>query len=523
MNGRVINFMKKAIHDMSPVWNPDLGDGYYKNPIIHADYSDPDVVRVGSDYFMVASSFNLTPCLPILHSKDLVNWTTVNHVAEHMPYERFNKPRHGEGVWAPSIRYHDDHYWVFFGAPDEGIFMSKTRDPFGEWSPLHLVKEVKGWIDPCPFWDEDGQAYLVHAFANSRIGFKSVLQICKMKSDGTALLDEGKFVFDGTKDHPTIEGPKMYKRNGYYYIFAPAGGVATGWQTILRSKSVFGPYEDKIVLHQGNTEINGPHQGGWVETESGESWFMHFQDKGAYGRITHLQPMWWENDWPVMGTGDGEIREPVSKWEKPKTSAPSEVKVPQTSDDFTDEDLGLQWQWRANRNKKWYDLKNNQLRLYAYQSTAKTIYDTPQILSQKFPAQVFTATTSIKFEPKDTNSVAGLYIGGFEYGGIKLKKSDHGLSLVKYKGKHTDQQTVENEEIMKEIDETDVFLRVSVNEKAECQLSYSVDQETYHQVGEAFTVTKGQWIGAQVGIFCLNTESDSSEDYAAFDWFVVSE
>src|SRR5699024_10904797 len=155
MNERVINFMKKAIHDMSPVWNPDLGDGYYKNPIIHADYSDPDVVRVGGDYFMVASSFNLSPCLPILHSKDLVNWTIVNHVCEHMPYERYNEPRHGEGVWAPSIRYHDDYFWVFFGAPDDGIFISKTKDPIGEWYTLQVVKEDKGSIDRCQFCKDD--------------------------------------------------------------------------------------------------------------------------------------------------------------------------------------------------------------------------------------------------------------------------------------------------------------------------------------------------------------------------------
>ena len=196
------------------VWSADLGNGDYQNPIIHADYSDPDVIRVGDDFYMVSSSFQMTPCLPILHSKDLVNWKIINHVAEKLPYSSYDQPRHGDGVWAPSLRYHDGKFWVFFGMPDEGIYMSTARDPAGEWTPLHQVKKVKGWIDTCPFWDDDGNAYLVSAFARSRIGFKSILHMSRMKPDGTELLDDGRHIFDGNEHHPTIEGPKMYKRNG---------------------------------------------------------------------------------------------------------------------------------------------------------------------------------------------------------------------------------------------------------------------------------------------------------------------
>ncbi|MCB0629654.1 MAG: glycoside hydrolase 43 family protein, partial [Lewinella sp.] len=278
------------------VYQPDLGNGKYKNPIIHADYSDPDVVRVGDDFFMVASSFNCVPGLPLLHSKDLVNWSIINNVIQKLePAEAFDQPQHGNGVWAPSIRYHAGWYYVFYGDPDYGIYMCRTRNPWGEWEPPHLVRAAKGWIDACPFWDDDGNAYLVHAFAGSRAAIKSILVLHKMSIDGTVLLDDGVLVFDGHKDHPTIEGPKMYKRNGYYYIFAPGGGVEFGWQTVLRSRNIYGPYEDKIVLSQNDTDINGPHQGAWIDTPNGESWFVHFQDKRAYGRITHLQPAEWKN------------------------------------------------------------------------------------------------------------------------------------------------------------------------------------------------------------------------------------
>jgi beta-xylosidase len=514
--------MSKIENKTYAKWAPDLGNGYYKNPIIHADYSDPDVVRVGDDYFMVASSFNMSPCLPVLHSKDLVNWTIINHVFEKIPYEKYKLPCHGEGVWAPSIRYHNGEFWVFFSTPDEGVFMSKTTDPFGAWSPLHLVKKVKGWIDPCPFWDDDGHAYLVHAFAKSRIGFKSKLQICKMKRDGTVLLDDGKVVFDGTVEHPTIEGTKMYKRNDYYYIFAPAGGVAAGWQTVLRSTAVYGPYEDQIVLHQGKTKINGPHQGGWVETNAGESWFIHFQDKGAYGRITHLQPMWWEEDWPIIGVGDGEIKEPVLEWKKPHvTNSSNQVIIPQTSDDFDHHSLGLQWQWRANYNKEWYALKNNRLRLFAHETVGKTLYDTPQILTQKFPARMFTATTCVTFNPLSDEVTTGLFVGGYSYGGLKLKRLGEGLSLILYQGKDSNGYTTEVEEVVGHVESSTVYLRVHLNENVECQFSYSVDHINYHLIEPLVPVTKGHWIGAIIGLFCMIEGKDNRADYADYSWFTI--
>jgi beta-xylosidase len=288
--------------NVSNVWVADNGDGTYKNPILHADYSDPDAIRVGDDFYMTASSFNAAPGLPILHSKDLVNWRLVNYVfAKQPPFDVFDKTQHGGGVWAPSIRFHNNEYYIFYPDPDFGIYVTKAKHPAGEWSKPLLIKAGKGWIDPCPLWDDDGNAYLVSAFAGSRAGIKTILIVNRMSPDGTRLLGEPVLVFDGHNTHPTVEGPKFYKRNGYYYIFAPAGGVATGWQLILRSKNVFGPYEERISLAQGKTNINGPHQGAWVTTQTGEDWFLHFQDRGAYGRIVHLQPMIWKNDFPIMG------------------------------------------------------------------------------------------------------------------------------------------------------------------------------------------------------------------------------
>ena len=338
------------------MWLADLGNGNYRNPILYADYSDPDAIRVGEDYFMVASSFSNSPALPILHSKDLVNWKVVNYCLKHIPEFRYNNPLHGCGVWAPSIRYHEGTYYVCFPMPDEGIYMTTTKDPFGEWSEPVNIRPGAGWIDPCPFWDDDGNAYLVAGVAKSRIGYKSVLHIVRMRPDGMGIFGDEVKIFDGNEnDQITIEGPKMYKRNGYYYIFAPAGGVKTGWQTILRSKNPFGPYEYKVVLRQGDSPVNGPHQGAWVDTITGEDWFLHFQDVYAAGRITHLQPMHWENDWPIIGVNKegNDYGEPVMQYVKPNIGKTAEefkdtdkypVCEPDTTDEFDTDKMMLQWQ-----------------------------------------------------------------------------------------------------------------------------------------------------------------------------------
>lgn len=308
----------------------------YANPVLHADYSDPDVCRVGEDYYMTASSFNCFPGLPILHSRDLVHWELAGAALSDYPGPDWFGPdadfhgrvQHGNGVWAPAIRYHDGWFYIFCGDPDRGIFMVRTQDPHGRWEDPVWVVKAKGFIDPCPLWDEDGRAWLSHAAAGSRAGLKSVVFVAPMSPDGTRLLGPSRIVYDGHKTQPTIEGTKFYKRDGRYYIFAPAGGVKTGWQTVLRAESPYGPYEERIVMASAEGTINGPHQGGWVETAQGEHWFLHFQDKGAYGRIVHLQPMTWRSDgWPLIGEdpdGDG-IGQPVASYRMPLHQARAQV------------------------------------------------------------------------------------------------------------------------------------------------------------------------------------------------------
>jgi beta-xylosidase len=387
------------------------------------------------------------------------------------------------------------------------------------------VKEAKGWIDPCPFWDDDGQAFLVHAFANSRAGIKSVLDICRMSPDGTRLLDEGTRVFDGREHHPTIEGPKMYKRNGNYYIFAPAGGVTPGWQTVLRSTNVFGPYEDKIVLAQGDTEINGPHQGGWVELESGEHWFVHFQDRGAYGRITHLQPVRWINDWPVMGIdkdGNG-TGEPVLTYKKPNVGRTWPIAVPATTDEFDSTTRALQWQWHANFKADWSSLTGRPgwLRLFAQPRPdgAANLWPVPNLLLQKLPAPGFTVTTRLDATALAEGARTGLVMFGMDYAYLSVERTSGGLQVRRVTCKDARGGKGEIEEAAVPLSGEEVILRVSVRPEAVCSFSYSTDGEKFTPIGNEFTAVEGRWIGAKVGLFCLQSTGAGTGGYADFDWF----
>ena len=515
---------------VSKAWSPDNGDGSYKNPIIHADYSDPDAIRVGMDYYMVSSSFEAIPGLPILHSRDLVNWTHIGHALRRQPpFEHFSIPRHGEGVWAPSLRFHKGEFYLYYPDPDFGIYLTKAKNPAGPWSDPVLVEGGKGLIDPCPLWDDDGKAYLVHAYAGSRAGIKSIIVVKKMNPEGTRILDEGVLVYDGHDLDPTIEGPKFYKRNGYYYIFAPAGGVSTGWQLVLRSKNIYGPYERKNVMDQGNTSVNGPHQGAWVNTHTGEDWFLHFQDREAYGRIVHLQPMKWLNDWPVIGIdrdGDGK-GEPVMVYKKPNVGKSYPKATPPDSDEFNGTTLGPQWQWMANPKATWSFISptTGTLRLFSDKlpDSARNLWEAPNVLLQKFPAEEFTVTTKMIFRPnaKLENEKAGLVVMGYSYAGLALKRGKSGNNLVFIHAKDAVKGNKETEQVIMPLKDSIIYLRVVISKGAKCQFSYSLNGQAFTTAGAPFQAEVGRWIGSKVGIFCTRETTINDSGWADFDWFRV--
>ncbi|UBD71924.1 glycoside hydrolase 43 family protein [Bacteroides sp. BFG-257] len=533
---------------VSEVWVADQGNGKYKNPVLYADYSDPDACRVGDDYYMTSSSFNCLPGLQILHSKDLVNWTIIGAAVPYAlpPIETPERPEHGNRVWAPAIRHHNGEFYIFWGDPDQGAFMVKAKDPKGPWTEPVLVKPGKGIIDTCPLWDEDGKVYMVHAYAGSRAELKSVITICELNAEATKAITPSRIVFDGHEVHQTCEGPKFYKRNGYYYIFHPAGGVPTGWQVVLRSKNVYGPYEWKTVLAQGNSPVNGPHQGAWVDTPTGEDWFFHFQDVGAYGRLVHLQPMKWVNDWPVIGIdkdGDG-CGEPVMTYKKPNVGKTYPICTPQESDEFDGYTLSPQWQWHANINEKWAYYAGDQsiVRLYSYPVVKeyKNLFDVANLLLQKAPAPNFTATMKLTFKPVDKykGERTGLVVMGMDYAGLILENTDKGLVLSQVSCLKADKGTPEQVNGTVDLTDNTIYLKVKFSSDANkkisksegghdllvmCDFSYSLDGKKYQPLGKSFQAKEGKWIGVKVGTFCTRPAITTNDGgWADVDWFRIT-
>jgi beta-xylosidase len=483
-----------------PPWTADLGDGTYRNPVLNADWSDPDAIRVGRDYYLTASSFHRVPGLPVLHSRDLVNWTITGHaLPEPEPAGAYAAPRWGHGVWAPALRHHAGRFWIFYPDPDHGIYVVTAADPAGPWTRPRLLKPGRGLIDPCPLWDADGSAYLVHAWAKSRAGFNNRLTLHRMAPDATRLLDEGTVVVDGDEipGCRTLEGPKLYRHGGHYWIFAPAGGVATGWQYAFRAPGVFGPYEHRVVLEQGDSDVNGPHQGAWVDAPDGGHWFLHFQDRGAYGRVVHLQPMRWRADgWPEIGAHGT----PVRRHRKPVPGEPPAA--PAAGDDFPGGRFGPQWTWQGVPDPAWTGrAPGGGLRLACVRSAdAGDLRRLPGVLGQRLPAEAFTAATDLTLTAGEPGARAGLAVLGDAYAWIGLERTAAGADLV-YRVARPDgpEQDAAARRPLPDPGRP-VRLAVRVGAGAECR--FTADAGTGPRpLGDPFTATGALWVGATLGLF----------------------
>ncbi len=497
---RNIHFENVTIQTSEPDARPDFvkedtegwgdqGDGTYRNPVLNVDFSDPDVIRVGNKYYMVASDFHFLG-MQVLESEDMVNWRYISQI-----YNRFDEPgwdsnqHYAGGSWAPAIRYHNGLFYVYFCTPEEGLYMSTAKDPHGPWAPLHLVKRIAKWEDPCPFWDSDGKAYL----GRSKHGAGPII-VHQMSADGKQLLDDGVTVYEG----PVAEGTKFIKRNGWYYLVIPEGGVGQGWQTVLRSKNIYGPYERKIVLEKGTTKINGPHQGALVDTPDGDWWFYHFQETPVLGRVVHLQPVRWESDWPLMGVdydGNG-VGEPVMEWQKPIVS--TSAFLPQTDDEFDNSTLGLQWQWNHNPVEKHWSLKEKKGWLTLKALPADSLKLCRNMLTQKVVGYWSESTTLLTVSG---DCYAGLFCSGKTFRGVGLCKE--GI-FVEAQGKR---------ELVVKGKFEKLWVRVNNN----CivnkhQFSYSMDGIRFVNVKDAFPMRAGYWKGIRVGLFCYGKNGKASFD-----------
>jgi beta-xylosidase len=494
-----------------PRWG-DLGDGTYRNPVLPADYSDLDCIRVGSDYYAISSTFQYSPGVVILHSKDLVNWRTLGHVvtdltqiSPELNWDRMN--RYGRGIWAGAIRHHAGKFWVYFGTPDEGYFMSTATDPAGPWTPLHPVMKEAGWDDCCPFWDVDGTGWFVGT--NFKDGYKTWL--FKLTADGRDLVPESRVLLN---EGSRREANKLYKINGTYYHFFSEWKEGFGRYIMMqRAARITGPYTESRQLSHVQREVMEPNQGGLVQTEKGDWWFFTHHGTGRWeGRAASLLPVTWVDGWPVIGRpGADGIGNFV--WSGPKPVAGTAPSVPQTSDDFAGPVLAPQWEWNYQPRADQWSLTERPgfLRLHAFQPLKPDdLRSAGNTLTQRaVRTSNNVVTVALDLTGMTDGQVAGLTHFSRKYAALGLRQTGEVRTLEFRLGEKIIPGPV--------ITSPRIWLRSEWGLDGLATFSYSVNGTGFTPFGEAHQLEWAQYRGDRVGLYSyLNQPGTGLVDIDSF-------
>lgn len=487
----------------------DNGDGTYTNPVIPADFPDPDVIRVDDTYYMVTTTMWVFPGVTVLQSKDLVNWEYCSNAVPRFDfspcYDLDSCNRYGHGQWATSIKYHNGKFYLLFITLDEGGFICSADKAEGPWEIKHLPK---GFYDAGLFFDDDGRIYVAEGY-----GKISITEV----DENFAPISKDSLVYTGDI-RGGLEGTHVYKINGYYYLYCTYGGV-DGIQVALRSENIYGPYEQKVAIRDTTPGVTfGVHQGALIETQTGEWWTMLFVDSGPFGRFPSLQPVTWEDGWPIVGVeGKG-----VVTYRKPDVGKEYPIKDFPRSDEFETTELGMQWGWNHNPDPENWSLttRKGYLRL----TTGKVvlgIMEARNTLTQRpftnydqlIPS---VGTTKMEVTNMKDGDLAGLGMFQTPYAFIAVKQANGVKQLV----------MVNNGEEMEAIpmNESDVvyFRTIGSNKTRQATFEYSYDNQTFTQLGNALTMrfSLKLFTGNK---FCLfNFATEETGGYVDFDWFRVS-
>ena len=493
-----------------PLWG-DQKDGTYRNPVLPGDYSDLDCIRVGDDYYAISSTFQYSPGMIVLRSRDLVNWRIIGHVVADvtqigpdMNWDRMN--RYNKGIWAGGIRYHDGKFWVYFGTADEGYFMSNTKDPAGQWEPLHRVTSEAGWDDCCPFWDDDGQGYFVGT--NFKNNYKTWLY--KLTADGRDIIPESRVLINEGSGR---EANKLYKINGTYYHFYSEVGHDGRYIMMQRSKNIAGPYTEKRKLSHVQPEIHEPNQGGLVQSKAGDWFFLTHHGHGDWeGRPASLLPVTWTDGWPVIGrVGADGIGTMVWTARKPVKGGP--LLVPQSDDDFSGPRLGVQWEWNYQpRADKWsLSERRGWLRLHAWKPLRN---DDLKRAGNTLTQRVMRASRNVATAELDPSGMADGQVAGLchynkNYGTIAVRREQGALVI----------ETARNQTILRgpEVAAKPLWLRSEWDLDGLCRFSYSTDGKTFASLGDPYQFGWADYRGERIGLFSYNNSDEAG--YADFGSF----
>ena len=496
----------------------DQGDGTYRNPVVPSDYSDTDCIRVGSDYYAVSSTFQFSPGFVVLQSKDLVNWSIIGHVVSDIGVispdlkSTGMMNRYGKGIWAGAIRYHDNKFWVYFCTPDEGYFMSTATNPAGPWEPLHKMASFSGgWDDCCPFWDDDGQGYFVGT--NFKDGYK--IHLWKLTPDGRDIVPESDQVIHQSKGS---EANKLYKINGiYYHFYSESHGSEGRVMMMERSKNIFGPYTESKQLSYAEKQFHEPNQGGLVQTEKGDWYFLTHHGHGDWeGRCMSLVPVTWIDGWPIIGQPDDKgIGHFVWSGRMPVSGTP--VVTPQSSDDFSSTNLSPQWEWNYQPRAEMWSLTERPgwMRLKAFRPLkVNDLMKAGNTLTQRcFRTAKNEVIVKLDLSGMADGEKAGLchFAGAHSAIGVVQEGAVRSLEF-RINGKSTSGPVITGNTL---------WLKSSWGLDGNSHYAYSTDGKAFIDFGEPWALTWGNYRGDRIGIYNFNDKAEAGfvdVDYLIYNY-----
>ncbi|TDX00363.1 glycoside hydrolase family 43 protein [Dinghuibacter silviterrae] len=499
------------------VYTPDNGDGTFTNPLLWGDWPDPDVIRVGDDFYLISTSMHYVPGSPVLHSKDLVNWEMAGYAVarydEDPRYDMKGGTMYLNGSWANTIRYHNGKFYVGFCTPSgigaQGHFSMCVADSVqGPWKRTIFPEYL---YDPGLFFDDDGKVYVVHG--------QGTLYLTELNSDALSVKSPRVKIWstgfdrDGVPGHHFgLEGSHVYKINGLYYITCPAGGTE-GWQVCLRSKNIYGPYEYRTIVHDdGSYPPNGLHQGGLVQLKNGDWWFIIMQDRGPLGRVPHLEPVVWKDGWPMIGRE----AKGVVTWTKPDVGSTYPVCVPTTSDAFDNPVLGLQWQWNHNPDNSKWSLTEHPGYLRLHGAFATGLMEARNSLTQRVQGPQSTGVAEVDLEGMADGDLTGLAVFQKPYAFIGVEQRNGYRRLVMADdGKIIDSTGLGGQ--------STVWFRASATDKGfVVTFSYSLDGVHFQPLGSRFVMQLGlDWTANRFMLFDFNDIPGAAPGFADFNNFYI--
>ena len=490
---------------VAQITHSDNNDGTYINPVIFADFPDPDVIFVADTYYMVSTTMFIFPGVTILKSYDLVNW---EYCSNAVPRFDFNPcynldgcTRYGHGQWATSLKYNKGKFYLLFITLDEGGFICSATKAEGPWEIRNLPK---GFYDPGLFFDDDGRVFVAHGYGKI---FITELDKTFAPKSNDSLVYTGD-IRDG------LEGTHVYKINNYYYLYCTYGGV-DGIQVALRSKNIFGPYEQKVVLRDTTKGVNfGVHQGALIRTQTNEWWTLLFVDSGPFGRCPSLHPVTWVDNWPVVGV-DGKG---VIKYKKPNVGKKYPIKDLPASDEFSDKTLGMQWGWNHNPDStKWSLTRRPGFLSLETTRVVSKLPEAPNMLTQRIFAnydQTIPTIGTARLEIKNMKDgdVAGLAVFQDPYAFIAVRQNKGSKFLIMV----NNGQTVDSVPL----NGSTIYLRtIASNSTKKAIFEYSTDNNRFTSLGNELSMKFSLTIFTG-NKFCLfNYATYETGGYVDFDWF----